>query len=64
MGRREHGIWSLSRDRCHELQSTEVIGTSSTNNRLTGFDKLIVSTAGGGTRNCLIDKLYRLEKIR
>ena len=58
------------RDRCHELSSREVIGTTATGSAMqAGFDAIVVTLAGANrslrksdTRKCYIDNIYALTK--
>ncbi len=48
---------------CPDLSSSEHIGFTSTVNRLTKFDKLIVRGAGGIVQHCPISEIKALQKI-
>lgn len=48
--------------RCTDLRSAEAIGFTSTNTRLTRFDKIVVGTETG-ERSCSIDRIYQLDKM-
>lgn len=48
--------------RCIDLRSADTLGFTSTNTRLSRFDKVVVATETG-ERSCPIDKIYELDKI-
>lgn len=52
------------KDSCHELSSTEVIGTTATGSFMrAGFDAVVVKQSGlGTTRKCYVDKIYQISK--
>jgi hypothetical protein len=50
--------------RCTELRWTETLGTTSTINRLTRFDRVLARRPGGGIpRRCGIERLFLLERV-
>jgi hypothetical protein len=50
------------RNRCPELRSATHLAFSTTAGSLTEFDKLMVSTPGGGVDRCYVSALYKLAK--